>query len=133
MFRGLGFGFRVSGHTIQGLHVSVIKRKSMMMMVSGDLVEVVEVVARGLLPLLRARRRLCVAGSYFRLIDSCISQLKAQGPSRTCDESKEQEEASPRPPPPVPSLCLSIRCILGDIRLWVGDPSASSCVVSLPP
>ena len=28
-------------------------------------------------------------GSYLRLIDSCITQLKAQGPSRTCDESKE--------------------------------------------
>ena len=27
-----------------------------------------------------------------RLIDSCITQLKAQGPSRTCDESKEEEE-----------------------------------------
>jgi len=26
------------------------------------------------------------------LIDSCITQLKAQGPSRTCDESKEEEE-----------------------------------------
>jgi len=24
-----------------------------------------------------------------RLIDSCITQLKAQGPSRTCNESKE--------------------------------------------
>ena len=24
-----------------------------------------------------------------RLIDSCITQLKAQGPSRTCDESKK--------------------------------------------
>ena len=29
------------------------------------------------------------AGSYLRRIDSCITQLKAQGPSRTCDESKE--------------------------------------------
>jgi len=28
-------------------------------------------------------------GSYLRLIDSCITQLKAQGPSRTCNESKE--------------------------------------------
>ena len=28
----------------------------------------------------------------FRLIDSCITQLKAQGPSRTCNESKEEEE-----------------------------------------
>jgi len=27
---------------------------------------------------------------------------------------------------------LSIRCILGDVRLWVGDPSTSSCLVSLP-
>ena len=30
--------------------------------------------------------------AYLRLIDSCITQLKAQGPSRTCDESKEEEE-----------------------------------------
>ena len=28
-----------------------------------------------------------------RLIGSCITQLKAQGPSRTCNESKEEEEA----------------------------------------
>ena len=27
-----------------------------------------------------------------RLIDSCITQLKAQGPCRTCNESKEEEE-----------------------------------------
>jgi len=31
------------------------------------------------------------AGSYLRLIDSCITQIKAQGPSRTCSESKEEE------------------------------------------
>ena len=31
------------------------------------------------------------AGLYVRLIDSCITQLKAQGPSRTCHESKEEE------------------------------------------
>ena len=30
--------------------------------------------------------------SFLRLIDSCITQLKAQGPSRTCNESKEEEE-----------------------------------------
>ena len=29
--------------------------------------------------------------AYLRLIDSCITQLKAQGPSRTCNESKEEE------------------------------------------
>jgi hypothetical protein len=27
-----------------------------------------------------------------RLIDFCITQLKAQGPYRTCNESKEEEE-----------------------------------------
>ena len=32
------------------------------------------------------------AGSYLRLIDSCITQLKDQGPSRTCNESKEEEK-----------------------------------------
>ena len=32
------------------------------------------------------------AGSYLRLIDSGITQLKAQGPSRTCNESKGEEE-----------------------------------------
>jgi len=32
------------------------------------------------------------AGSYFRLIHSCITQLKAQEPSSTCNESKEEEE-----------------------------------------
>ena len=31
-------------------------------------------------------------GSYLRFIDSCITQLKDQGPSRTCNESKEEEE-----------------------------------------
>jgi len=31
-----------------------------------------------------------MAGSYLRLIDSCITQLKAKEPSRTCNESKEE-------------------------------------------
>jgi len=31
-------------------------------------------------------------GSCLRRIDSCITQLKAQGPSRTCNESKEEEK-----------------------------------------
>ena len=34
------------------------------------------------------------AGSYLRLIDSWITQLKAQGPSRTSNESKEEEKSS---------------------------------------
>jgi len=32
------------------------------------------------------------AGSYLRRIGSRITQLKAQGPFRTCNESKEEEE-----------------------------------------
>jgi len=32
------------------------------------------------------------AGSYLRLIDSCITQLEAQGPARTCNESKEERK-----------------------------------------
>jgi hypothetical protein len=32
------------------------------------------------------------AVSSLRLIDSCITQLNAQGPSRTCNESKEEAE-----------------------------------------
>ena len=44
----------------------------------------------------RARRRgSCTArvgGSCLRLIDFCITQLKAQGPSRTCNESKEEKK-----------------------------------------
>ena len=35
--------------------------------------------------------RVTEAGSYLRLIEICITQLKAQGPSRTCNESKEEE------------------------------------------
>ena len=37
------------------------------------------------------------AGSYLRPIDSCVTQRKAQGPSGTCNESKEEEEALTRP------------------------------------
>ena len=32
------------------------------------------------------------AGSYSRLKNSCITQLKDQGPARTSNESKEEEE-----------------------------------------
>ena len=37
----------------------------------------------------RARQVALDPGSYLRLIDFCITQLQAQGPSRTCNESKE--------------------------------------------
>jgi len=32
------------------------------------------------------------AGSYLRLIDSCTTQLKAQRPCKTCNESTEEDE-----------------------------------------
>ena len=32
------------------------------------------------------------AGSYSSLTDSCITELRAQRPSRTCNESKDEEE-----------------------------------------
>ena len=41
------------------------------------------------------RGNLRIVGSYLRLIDSCITQLKAQGPARTCNESKEEEDGQP--------------------------------------
>ena len=40
--------------------------------------------------------RACLGGGskilQLRLIDYCITQLKAQGPSRTCNESKEEKK-----------------------------------------
>ena len=36
------------------------------------------------------------AGSYLRLTASCITQLEAQGPARTCNESKKEEEEAAR-------------------------------------
>ena len=33
------------------------------------------------------------AGSYLSLVDSCITQLEAQKPSRTCNESKKKERS----------------------------------------
>ena len=32
------------------------------------------------------------AGSHLRLMDSCSTQFEAQGPFRTCNESKEEEQ-----------------------------------------
>ena len=39
------------------------------------------------------------AGSYLGLIDSCITQLEAQGPVRTCNEGKEEEQDTEASPP----------------------------------
>jgi len=49
----------------------------------------------------RSARPVATRVLYLRLIDSCITQLKAQRPSRTFNESKEKEkeEALLRQPP----------------------------------
>ena len=48
------------------------------------------------------------AGSYVRLIDSCITQLKAQGPSATCNESKK-------------TIRISYLLYVGSYLLYVGQ------------
>jgi len=50
-------------------------------------------------------------GSYLRLIDFCITQLKAQGPSRTCNESKEEEEECS-----LPRFNTVLPCMGGDFQ-----------------
>ena len=55
------------------------------------------------------------AGSYLRLIDSCITHLKAQRPSRTCNESKEEAEedlhhARPQPGTTLMLMVNGFRC-----------------------
>jgi len=59
--------------------------------------------------------------TYLRLIDFCITQLKAQGPSRTCNESKEEEEQTP-----------TGRATLGTDRLIVPERQVETHELSLP-
>jgi len=53
---------------------------------------------------------MCCGTSYLRLIDSCITQRKAQGPSRTCNESKEEEKLRVWGLTFFPSSLSSARC-----------------------
>jgi hypothetical protein len=57
------------------------------------------------------------AGSYLRLIDSCVTQLKAQGPSRTCNESKEEEDDDVGHPESSPYLILIFFHLISTILL----------------
>jgi len=52
-----------------------------------------------------AREQGTEAGSFLRLIDSCITRLKAQGHSRTSNESKEEEEEQGCEPDRLKSIC----------------------------
>jgi len=46
-----------------------------------------------------------------RRIDHCITQLKAQGPSRTCNESIEEEEKKDTSTIPMTTIAKSKRCV----------------------
>ena len=59
------------------------------------------------------------AGSYSRLIDSCITQLQAQGPPRTCNESKEEEEEEATGLPEL--VTIAVQNALGLVKLVTGD------------
>jgi len=75
----------------------------------------------------------CGTGSPDVLIDSCISQLQAQGPSRTCNESREEKKSTcAAPPAPLgwspsrPSIMLLSRS--GAIALTSAPPmSVDTC------
>jgi len=54
--------------------------------------EVLRVQAESDVCRLQGIPEMCSGCSYLRLTDSCITQLKAQGTSKTCNESKEEEE-----------------------------------------
>jgi len=76
-----GFGFRVQGRGVRGVHQACIDLSGRSLSTSSQLEN-------------NHFTEMCCgteAGSYLRLTDSCITQLKVQGPSRTCNESKEEE------------------------------------------
>ena len=71
------------------------------------------------------------AGSYLRLIDSCITQLTAQGPSRTCNESQEEEEVSFGEAPTLadallPQLVVSYTSVLGEVPQGRAPPHSKA-------
>ena len=61
-------------------------------------------IAKGRLEFPAGQRRRAISYSYLRLIDSCITQLQAQGPSRTYNESKEEEQEEESASPPAESV-----------------------------
>ena len=53
-------------------------------------------------------------GSYLRRIDSCITQLTAEGPAKTCTESEEERERVPHlrgHPPLVCNQTVVFNCL----------------------
>ena len=73
-----------------------------------------------------ARALLHHAGSYLRLEDSCITQRKAQGNFRTCEQGKEA----------APQGTLHLKPLLMECRRSVLDPNsygATSLIRNRPP
>ena len=60
------------------------------------------------------------AGSYLRLVDSCITQRKAQGPYGTCNESKEEEEEESNWARAVRHIQFFIESQLASMQLTLG-------------
>ena len=101
-FRVQGSGFRVSisdawGHLASGAEVVAANAQEVVLRVG--LRDRPGVLGLEFLPCSQFKNNhfteMCCgteAGSYLRPIDSCITQLKVQGPSRTCNESKEERE-----------------------------------------
>jgi len=86
LFRGSSFGFRVSAFRLWvvgfGVWVCSFNRAQFAGVFRVEEVALLEI----------REKYVWKPSSYLRLIDSCITQLKARGPSRTCNESKEEEE-----------------------------------------
>ena len=57
-------------------------------------------------------------GSYCRLLDSCITQLKAQGPSRTCNESKEAEVFAGLSGDTTPRRMTGLYLLIADVTMY---------------
>ena len=87
----------------------------------------IEVEGSGLTTTWRASSGVVVseAGSYIRLIESCITQLKAQGPSKTCNESNAEKQHSC----PHRDFWLDI-CTMGSVPRATMGPTASPTVGS---
>ena len=78
------------------------------------------------------------AGAYLRPIDSCITQLKVQGPSRTCNESKEEEEkaasfsraGAARHGGGARHVAVGQNLAIGRAGVWGPDMPVRSCAVA---
>ena len=80
-------------------------------------------------------KRMCSgseADSYLRFVDSCITQLKASGPPRTCNEEEERISANSQHAHPHDSRCGSrVGSLAGSLSLTHTLTLSLSLVLSL--